>query len=277
MRQWIQSGILQVKDLLSENGSYLNYEEFTAKYPNVKANHLLFTGIIHSIKNYQNNHKIVLTNRYKLSESLAWTIIAKGNKSICKFLVVSDVIPAGLKKWNMKYENLPWKQIFKTYVQSTRDTQLRWFQYRLLLRILPTNRYLFLRKVIDSSQCTFCSNEEETIGHLFWTCPVTAAFWASLETLIKNTCDSETTLDFSEILILFGIKEDTVTNRVIDFILLLAKFYIYKCKWNKTSPNITAFIGILRNRYKEERHNNLIMDNKHVFEERWLRYMPLLQ
>lgn len=47
---------------------------------------------------------------------------------------------------------------------------IRWFQYRLPHRIIPTNRYLYLIDVIDLDKCTVCGNHIETIDHLFCNC-----------------------------------------------------------------------------------------------------------
>ena len=45
-------------------------------------------------------------------------------------------------------DNLNWEKIFTRWFNSTADTQLKWFQTRLLHRVLPTNIYLLIIKVI---------------------------------------------------------------------------------------------------------------------------------
>ena len=124
------------------------------------------------------------------------------------------------------------KKCYRT-TKATNDTRLRWFQMRLLHRILPTGRYLFLRKIIDSPLCSFCKQKEETIFQLFWRCTVIQSFWSNLQTLIKETCINYTHFELSEVLVLFGVTDNIITDKVIDLFNLLAKFYFYRCKWGK--------------------------------------------
>ena len=51
----------------------------------------------------------------------------------------------------------------------TKDSYIhvQWFQNRIIHRILGINNFLYKIKYIVSSDCTFCTNEHETIEHLF--------------------------------------------------------------------------------------------------------------
>ena len=65
---------------------------------------------------------------------------------------------------NIENNNSMMKNITNAF-QYTNDTTLRWFQYRISYRILPTNEYLFKIKVKDSKLCTFCNIEPESLIH----------------------------------------------------------------------------------------------------------------
>ena len=65
------------------------------------------------------------------------------------------------------------KASFDRISKTTRDTGLRWFQYKLLYNLLPTCRFLFQRGLVDSFACVFCKGSEETLIHLFLDCPRT--------------------------------------------------------------------------------------------------------
>ena len=43
-------------------------------------------------------------------------------------------------------------------------------------------------------------------------------------------------------LVLFGTSDNITTDRAFDFILLFAKFYIYKCKLQSTVPTLVTFL-----------------------------------
>jgi len=44
---------------------------------------------------------------------------------------------------------------------------------------LPTRANLFKRRVVEDPLCQCCKQEEETIIHVLWTCPVAVDVWGS--------------------------------------------------------------------------------------------------
>ena len=86
--------------------------------------------------------------------------------------------------------------------QYTKDTTLRWFQYRISHRILATNEYLFKLKLKDSKVCTFCNIEPESLIHLFVECEHVENVWNMLKSWISETCGFP--LNFNKYEILFG-------------------------------------------------------------------------
>ena len=93
-----------------------------------------------------------------------------------------------VEKWNNIFGSLDWHRptINSSFNISTSDTKLKWFQYRILCRILTTNDYLYKRKVNDSDRCTLCKTEKETIRHLLWDCTYTETFWKRIFDWITN-------------------------------------------------------------------------------------------
>ena len=65
-----------------------------------------------------------------------------------------------------------WKKIYTLLYLTTKDTYLRWLQYRILHNSLPTNSYLVKIQVCESNKCLNCKNDKETIDYLFWHCDV---------------------------------------------------------------------------------------------------------
>ena len=96
---------------------------------------------------------------------------------------------------------------------------------------------LYKRKVIDSDRCMFCKTEKETISHLLWDCTYTETFWKHiLEWITKNTPHVRS-LNITEQLVIFGVKVDVTTDKVLNLIMLMAKYYIFRCRCLKTIPN----------------------------------------
>ena len=100
--------------------------------------------------------------------------------------------------------------------------------------------YLYICKIKDSPYCKRWG-EEETIGHLLWNCESVRQFWKELENSLRSKCQNCKRIIFS--LELVGTKGNTITDKGFDFVLLMAKFYIYKCKFQEALPEVIVFIS----------------------------------
>ena len=81
------------------------------------------------------------------------------------------------------------KQLEKNYLNSfhyTKSSNLRNFQFKLLHRKIPTNKFLYTIKVINNNLCTFCKKDIETLTHIFWTCEIAQNVWKSLERWLQS-------------------------------------------------------------------------------------------
>ena len=87
--------------------------------------------------------------------------------------------------------------------------------------------------VTNNSKCSFCLTAKDTIQHIFWECKHSQQFWTRFLVLPKEKCTTCYRLRLSECLILFGIDDNIKKENVFDFILLLAKQYLYN---RKTAP-----------------------------------------
>ena len=90
------------------------------------------------------------------------------------------------KKWEESFHDINWKKTYNTIIKCTIDTNIRYFQYKFLMRILPSNRFLLKCKLVNSSLCDFCAMHEETIIHLFWECSISRDFWNSIECFLNE-------------------------------------------------------------------------------------------
>ena len=59
-------------------------------------------------------------------------------------------------------------------------------------------------------------------------------------------------------LVLFGIDNYMKTDSVFDYIILHAKQFIYKCRFDKRLPTLYSFVHQLTLRYKLEEYNATI-------------------
>ena len=70
----------------------------------------------------------------------------------------------------------------------------------------------------------------------------TQSFWARFEMCLKENSFNYTRFSVNPTLILFGHDGKTTANEGFDFILLHAKFFVYKFRLNKLKPTLEAFI-----------------------------------
>ena len=91
----------------------------------------------------------------------------------------------------------------------------------------------------------------EDINHLYWECPIVQHFWSQLNLFLeRNNIRIEITFKN----ISFGIIEkQTPRVMLINFIFLLSKYFIHKCKLTNDMPIFESFVNYLKQRKQIER------------------------
>ena len=134
-------------------------------------------------------------------------------------------------KWTEQFneENLDWKLIYTTSLQATKDINLQNFNYKFLMRIIPTNRYLLKCNIGHTALCDFCSMDIETLNHLFLECIQVQHFWINLSILLQ---EYYVHIKFNLRYILLGITGKNRTEiQLKNYIILLGKYFIFKSKY----------------------------------------------
>ena len=80
-------------------------------------------------------------------------------------------------------------------------------------------------------------------------------FWNQLETLLRDKRETVFNVHFTEKLVLFGVDNCMKTDSVFDCIVLQAKQFIHKCRFDKRLPTLSSFVHQLTFRYKVEEYN----------------------
>ena len=148
---------------------------------------------------------------------------------------------------------------------------------RIVHRIIATNVVLKEMKIKETDQCTFCGEERESIEHLFWRCDIANRFWCDFQRMFNEKCIIASRMRVTEILILFGCDDNIVTDTVFDEILLVAKAFLYNCKYNNLLPNIQMFEQYLKKHYESIKYNAQVKDRAARFENDWMFYKSLIE
>ena len=244
-------GISKVGDLVSKDNIFLGSE----KVLNSKltpSQYFLLMGVVSAIPNewrstikgksvhvdphpfIENSFRVPIRGKMFDLSSVSSKILYR------EFRSRKEIPPTAQAKFKEEYPSLSieWKEIYSLAFNVTLDTNLRVFQYKLL------NRIIFTNKLVDSPSCTFCKTNEESLEHLLFSCKITEFFWKEVLSWLATLKNER--VDFSLIDVLFGkfdIVEDFI---VINHILLLAKFYIYRSKLNNTKPSLEVFKAKLK-------------------------------
>ena len=104
--------------------------------------------------------------------------------------------------------------------------------------------------MVDSPLCAFCNAEEESLEHLLYFCKASTFFWKELLSWIA--VEANIVLNASLLDILFGKFDLEKDFLLVNHILLIAKYFIYKCKLSKVIPLLLVFKAKLKATYKVE-------------------------
>ena len=276
LKEWADNDIIYIHQLHNDEGRFLSFDEFRTKYNNLQTNFLVYQGTINAIRRYKNTIQIPNNFDFKLTENKVWHNFKKGNKHVQKILNTNKTLPAAVIKWNLTFVNLNWVNIFNMIYTTSNDVQYRWFQYRLIHRILPTQHYLYLTKITDSPICNLCQEDEQDISHLFFECNVSQMFWGQFESWLKENCQHCHNIRILKQFVLFGTLENFKSDKVFDFLILFGKHYIYKCKLNDDFPTLEHFKILLKKRFNMEQYIAVLNNSEPKFKTNWLLYKHLI-
>ena len=136
--------------------------------------------------------------------------------------------------------NEHWPNIFSLAFLSCTETELQNFQYKIVHRIFPCQHWLYNCKVIDSPQCLRC-NDDDTLMHYFCQCGNLESFWnLFIKWWLRLTNNH---ILFNAMNILLGLYVSDCDCTILNYCIILAKFYIYINK--KTSRYNIQFSNFL--------------------------------
>ena len=287
----IDLGIVRIGDLYDTRGEFKSNKEplYSTLSP---VEHFLIFSLFNAFP--QEWRKILKTNENSIS-SKAHDLIQtdfelriegkkvnfqnlKSKSLYDNFVSKISSIPTAQKKYNEAFSThtfqLDWGKIYLLPFKTTLDTKLREFQYKILNRILYTNKMLFKFKKVVSPLCDFCEKELETIEHLFFHCTKVNTFWDELK-VVLNSLDIAIRFDIKNVL--FGILDADNISILVNYILLESKYFIYRCKLNKGSLRVRLLVDKFRKTFQTERFIAKKKNKIHFHNKKWKPLLPLIQ
>ena len=137
-------------------------------------------------------------------------------------------------------KNIEWSTIYEAPFLITRNSYTLQTQFKISHNILPTREKLFQWKVEPSPHC-ICGVVDTNL-HFIAQCKLIKPFWSKVFSFIKSTL--EVSFPVSDYEIYFGIENLFNDNTIdsINYIILVAKVFIWREKrWGRPFPCTTFF------------------------------------
>ena len=190
------------------------------------------------------------------------------NKNVSKYLDTLPIDKAETKtkqqlKWDIIMRDydleIDWEKAYSISYKSSTDITLRNCQYKILNRILPTNKDLLVCKLSNCSLCDFCYSTIDTLEHLLFKCETVQQLWIPLYRHLESKGVS---IHFSIMDVCFGTDKCQNNNIAINFIILIMKQYIYNAKLKQNTPRF-EFFKLPETKIKHRNTNR--SDKEHIY------------
>ena len=259
LNKWLNKEILYVGDLIDNSGSILSIEEINTKF-NLSINFLEYFQVRLSVNKFiSKNKKSDIFNYIKpvLPSHVKILFFTKKGSKKTYNIVNNNTEILHLKfknKWsddlNENITNQEWNLIFRRCFKTVSDNHLIWFQYRIIHRILGTRKLLYQMNIVPNPLCSICQTEPESLCHLFLQCPSTQSLWQNIEIWIKNKLNISVILTHKYKMLGYTIHDCQFLP--LNTMILVAKYYIFKCSQNKTIPDIFQYQRKLKRVYEDQ-------------------------
>ena len=274
--KFYEKGFYYIRDFFKNDGKFIEYGELSDLYQihiPFTTFHGLKTSILSMWPNLRDIDKediIPLSHRPRYLSMLCKD--EKGSKSIYNvFIKKLYQKPKSEEKWKVDLnleDEFNWRLTNQRYYNFTKDSKLLWFHYRILHRILGTNKLLFQCKIKNSPMCSICKLETESLSHLFIECRRVKEMWSQVENWIEASLGERFTLTPQDII--FGCNTD-----VLNLIILITKQYIFQTSRKEQPLVLDDIKRKIYYYYKTEKIQSLVKGNTHKFDKKWNKWVSL--
>jgi len=172
-------------------------------------------------------------------------------------------------KWDNHFgnENVNWPNIFNAPLYITVDTKLREFQYKYLMHKIPNNQFLFKCKPKSHNIYDFCNMCIDSNYQMFWECHDVQKLWTEIRNnFIESSLGQLTNFELSYERISFCYNEENSLsqNKMINFLILVTKYFILRCKCRDEIPETNHFKNYFKNRLKVEEAISNLKQQQHI-------------
>lgn len=259
----MKAGLWYLKDLFNEDCSTVPFHVWRARGASM-ADFLVWSALVKIVQ--QNWKEFIRENihtisRYECGIDLNDTvkhvlcISQQEIKSKIKAMKFKQCeVIKSQNKYNVMFTEMNdhlWKVAYMIPHHVMHDNKIKEMQFKILHRIIGTNKFLYKINRVPSPTCTFCNLYMENIEHLFYECLVIKNFWFRVAAM-WNICTGKNLIVNSNIMLL-GFTQSPIDYIEENILILIAKRFIYLCKLNESQPELMPF-------------KNFLLDNVHTMK-----------
>jgi len=281
-KRWEEKGIAWLNQLIVEDLhgrlKFISHEELernlTMRIP-IMSYYSLRDAIPNEWKRTINsNIEIEEDEDYKLIDRLL------DNKQATKLLYTSLVDNKSstpdnaLEKWTIdlnKYNIDAKKEILITHFNQRKgiiNNKIKSFNYKFMLRVIPTGRRLYLMGIEDSPNCQQC-NVIENIVHLYWQCPHSKRLWERLKFIIETEIKIVFPLSKERCLLGTGPLISRSKKDEIQLLCNWTKHYIHLNKCNKGTRSPIGLESYIKSNMRTEKQIYMEKGWGNLYHEKW--------
>ena len=218
IKSWKQKGIIYINDLLKDNGMVMSFEEAKTTYE-IRGTRLDYMGLVNSLpdgwKNWQGKRKEIGPI---IHPNVQNTISQKqGTKCIYDILIGSkykDDTNSWEAGWEQELGQINWTEVYKLnkkFISVTYQT----LQYKILTKIVATNRLLYQMGIKESYNCDRCTESIDSIMHKFWSCSLVRTFWSEVAVFLRDKGLIQNISAIDKKVVILGCLDSPIVNHVI--------------------------------------------------------------
>lgn len=240
-KRWMEAGILLINNICHDTENrLLGHEEMSEKFL-IRCNFLEALTIRNSIphawrskltSNFQ--EEITLSHLFDINGTKFDPCTSSPRGWYSEWVRALKTPFSRENSWNRELANHDqnanpdWRSMFLLPYKTTRETKLQSFAYKVIYRLCPCNMYLSKVRIKPSDTCSFCP-EVDSLSHFFLECQGVRPFWERLAEWCKDFLDlSMDHLTHEQLLL--GVTNPPKGQKVLNWIILFAKFFIQKRK-----------------------------------------------
>ena len=164
----------------------------------------------------------------------------KGSRTLYDIIVGNQDSSPPSQKWvnilgNTTHEE--WNSYNDT-IKNIKEVKLQEFQFKVNNHILVTKSFLHKTNKVDNDRCTFCGLGTKTIIHVLFSCNKVKEFWLVMKNWLRIQANVILHLTIKNAIF---VKQEN--NELLNYILLLGKYFIYKTKFLANSIRLEKLIS----------------------------------